>query len=56
MALKRLEGCRTLAVGTKAIINLGLEDIPVPGEAAFPFPGLFALSQSQDEAGTYSFM
>lgn len=52
VALKRLEGCRTLAVGTKAIINLGLEDIPVPGEAGFPFPGLFSLPQSQDEAGT----
>ncbi|KAG7021226.1 Actin-related protein 2/3 complex subunit 3, partial [Cucurbita argyrosperma subsp. argyrosperma] len=32
VALKRLEGCRTLAVGTKAIINLGLENVPVPGE------------------------
>ncbi|CAN8241004.1 unnamed protein product [Cochlearia groenlandica] len=50
VALKKLEGCRTLAVGTKAIINLGLEDIPVPGEAEFPFPGLFSLPQSQDEA------
>ncbi|CAA0304648.1 unnamed protein product [Arabidopsis thaliana] len=50
VALKRLEGCRTLAVGTKAIINLGLEDIPVPGETGFPFPGLFSLPQSQDEA------
>lgn len=53
VALKRLEGCRTLAVGTKAIINLGLEDIPVPGETGFPFPGLFSLPQSQDEAGIY---
>lgn len=52
VALKRLEGCRTLAVGTKAIINLGLEDIPVPGEAGFPFPGLFSLPSSQEEAGT----
>ncbi|KAM7270715.1 hypothetical protein ACFE04_029929 [Oxalis oulophora] len=50
VALKRLEGCRTLAVGTKAIINLGLEDVPVPGESAFPFPGLFPLPQSQEEA------
>lgn len=53
VALKRLEGCRTLAVGTKAIINLGLEDIPVPGEAGFPFPGLFSLPSSQEEAGMY---
>ncbi|EOA33455.1 hypothetical protein CARUB_v10021035mg [Capsella rubella] len=53
VALKRLEGCRTLAVGTKAIINLGLEDIPVPGETGFPFPGLFSLPQSQDEADLF---
>ena len=51
IALKRLEGCRTLAVGTKAIINLGLEKVPVPGEPGFPFPGLFTLPQSQEEAG-----
>lgn len=51
MALKRLEGCRTLAEGTKAIINLGLENVPVPGESGFPFPGLFPLPQSQKEAG-----
>ncbi|CAL9160292.1 unnamed protein product [Musa hybrid cultivar] len=50
VALKRLEGCRTLAVGTKAIINLGLEKVPVPGEPGFPFPGLFSVPQSQDEA------
>ncbi|KAK1616338.1 hypothetical protein QYE76_021855 [Lolium multiflorum] len=50
IALKRLEGCRTLAVGTKAIINLGLEKVPVPGEPTFPFPGLFTLPQSQEEA------
>ncbi|AQK70315.1 Actin-related protein 2/3 complex subunit 3 [Zea mays] len=50
IALKRLEGCRTLAVGTKAIINLGLEKVPVPGEPGFPFPGLFTLPQSQEEA------
>ncbi|QCD80597.1 actin related protein 2/3 complex [Vigna unguiculata] len=50
IALKRLEGCRTLAEGTKAIINLGLEKVPVPGESGFPFPGLFPLPQSQDEA------
>ncbi|KAL3535918.1 hypothetical protein ACH5RR_004379 [Cinchona calisaya] len=50
VALKRLEGCRTLAEGTKAIINLGLEQVPVPGEPCFPFPGLFTLPQSQKEA------
>ncbi|CAN6243697.1 unnamed protein product, partial [Urochloa humidicola] len=50
VALKRLEGCRTLAVGTKAIINLGLEKVPVPGEPGFPFPGLFTLPLSQEEA------
>ncbi|XP_020250065.1 actin-related protein 2/3 complex subunit 3 [Asparagus officinalis] len=50
VALKRLEGCRTLAVGTKAIITLGLENIPVPGETGFPFPGLFSLPQSEEEA------
>ncbi|XP_013606120.1 actin-related protein 2/3 complex subunit 3 isoform X3 [Brassica napus] len=51
VALKRLEGCRTLAVGTKAIINLGLEDIPVPGETGFPFPDLFRnyLKQVREE-------
>jgi len=51
IALKRLEGCRTIAVGTKAIINLGLEKVPVPGEPGFPFPGLFTLPVSQEEAG-----
>ncbi|CDP04697.1 unnamed protein product [Coffea canephora] len=50
VALKKLEGCRTLAEGTKAIINLGLEKVPVPGESGFPFPGLFTLPQSQKEA------
>ncbi|KAJ8629403.1 hypothetical protein MRB53_022726 [Persea americana] len=50
VALKRLEGCRTLAEGTKAIINLGLEKVPVPGEAGFPFAGLFAVPQSRQEA------
>ncbi|KAK9125083.1 hypothetical protein Scep_013929 [Stephania cephalantha] len=50
VALKRLEGCRTLAGGTKAIINLGLENVPIPGEAGFPFAGLFSLPQSKKEA------
>ncbi|KAL6210002.1 hypothetical protein ACLB2K_020940 [Fragaria x ananassa] len=35
VALKRLEGCRTLAEGTKTIINLGLEKVHVPGEPGF---------------------
>lgn len=51
VALKRLEGCRTLAEGTKAVINLGLEDVPIPGEPTFPFPGLFPLPGSQQEGG-----
>ncbi|XP_027770312.1 uncharacterized mitochondrial protein AtMg00810-like isoform X2 [Solanum pennellii] len=50
LALKRLEGCRTLAEGKKSIINLGLEKIVIPGEAGFPFPGLFASPKSQQEA------
>lgn len=50
IALKRLEGCRTLAEGTKAIINLGLEEVPVPGESGFPFPGLFTPPKSNQEA------
>ncbi|XP_011078530.1 actin-related protein 2/3 complex subunit 3-like [Sesamum indicum] len=50
IALKRVEGCRTLAEGTKAITNLELEKVPVPGENGFPFPGLFAHPQSQKEA------
>ncbi|KAK6796313.1 hypothetical protein RDI58_004014 [Solanum bulbocastanum] len=54
LALKRLEGCRTLAEGKKSIINLGLEKIVIPGEAGFPFPGLFASPQSQQEAGKFS--
>ncbi|CAH9107080.1 unnamed protein product [Cuscuta europaea] len=53
VALKRLEGCRTSAEGTKAIINLGLEKVPVPGEAGFPFPGLFSSPQSHKEARKY---
>lgn len=50
VALKRLEGCRTLAEGTKAIINLGLEEVPVPGESGFPFPGLFTPPKGHQEA------
>nr|GMD41240.1 Actin-related protein 2/3 complex subunit 3 [Ipomoea batatas] len=51
VALKRLEDCRTLAEGTKAIINLGNENVPVPGEKGFPFPWLFSSTKSQKEAG-----
>ncbi|XP_058733937.1 actin-related protein 2/3 complex subunit 3-like [Vicia villosa] len=51
VALKRLEGCRTLAEGTKAVINLGLENVPVPGEPGFHFPGLFVIPPSNKEAG-----
>ncbi|XP_042974878.1 actin-related protein 2/3 complex subunit 3-like, partial [Carya illinoinensis] len=50
VALNRLEGCRTLAEGTKAIINLGLEKVQVPEESGFPFPGLFPLAQYQQES------
>ncbi|KAL5665195.1 hypothetical protein ACJX0J_025303 [Zea mays] len=32
-----LEGCQTLAVGTKAIINLGLEKVPSQEEAGIHF-------------------
>lgn len=52
VALKRLEGCRTLTEGTKAIKNLSLEDVYVPGEPAFPFSGIFPLPGSKKEAGT----
>lgn len=53
VALKRLEDCRTLAEGTKAIINLGNENVPVPGEKGFPFPWLFSSTKSQKEAGKW---
>ncbi|KAL6134260.1 hypothetical protein ACLB2K_066492 [Fragaria x ananassa] len=56
VALKRLEGSRTLAEGTKAIINLGLEKVHVPGEPGFPLPSLFTLPQSDKEAGEVSFL
>lgn len=51
MALKRIDGCRTLAEGSKAITNLGLEEVTVPGESGFPFPGLFLLPKAREEAG-----
>ncbi|KVI01330.1 ARP2/3 complex, 21kDa subunit (p21-Arc) [Cynara cardunculus var. scolymus] len=33
LALKRLEGCRTVTEGTNAIKNLGFEHVHVPGES-----------------------
>ncbi|MED6113305.1 Actin- protein 2/3 complex subunit 3 [Stylosanthes scabra] len=51
VALKRLEGCRTLAEGTKDIIILGFEKVPIPGESGFPFPSLLPLPQSHEQAG-----
>ncbi|MBA0593939.1 hypothetical protein Gorai_010865, partial [Gossypium raimondii] len=51
LSLKKLEGCRTLAEGSKAILNLGVENVTIPGESGFPFTGLFSLPQSQQEAG-----
>lgn len=50
MALKRIENCRTEAEGTKAIINLGLERFPIPGEPGFALGGLFTPPKSQHEA------
>lgn len=49
MALKRVENCRTEAEGTKAIITLGLEEFPIPGEPGFPLAGLFTPPLSQEE-------
>eukprot|EP00250_Pteridium_aquilinum_P034150 c7143_g1_i1 orf=226-750(+) len=49
MALKRVENCRTEAEGTKAIITLGLERFPIPGEPGFPLGGLFTPPVSQQE-------
>jgi actin related protein 2/3 complex subunit 3 len=49
MALKRIEACKTEADGVKAIITLGLEKFPIPGEPGFPLGGLFTAAQSKDE-------
>ncbi|XP_071908632.1 actin-related protein 2/3 complex subunit 3-like isoform X2 [Coffea arabica] len=35
---RKARGCRTLAEGTKAIINLSLEQVSVPGGSGFPLP------------------
>lgn len=51
MALKRIEACKTEADGVKAIINLGLEKFPLPGEPGFPLGGLFTAPQTKDEGG-----
>lgn len=52
MALKRIEACKTEADGVKAIINLGLEKFPLPGEPGFPLGGLFTASLTKDEGGS----
>ncbi|XP_024371343.1 actin-related protein 2/3 complex subunit 3 [Physcomitrium patens] len=49
MALKRIEACKTEADGVKAIINLGLEKFPIPGEPGFPLGGLFTAPQTREE-------
>jgi actin related protein 2/3 complex subunit 3 len=38
----------------KAIINLGLEKFPIPGEPGFPLGGLFTAPQTKDEGGRQS--
>ncbi|KAG6553857.1 hypothetical protein Mapa_004774 [Marchantia paleacea] len=50
MALKRIEACKTEADGIKAIISLGLEKFPIPGEGGFPLGGLLTPPQSREEA------
>lgn len=49
MVLKRLESCKTEADGVKAIISLGLEKFPIPGESGFPLGGLFTAPKTKDE-------
>jgi len=51
LALKRLEGCRTVTEGTYAIKNLNLEHVHVPGESGFPFHGIFPRPTAKKEAG-----
>ncbi|KAJ9551029.1 hypothetical protein OSB04_015074 [Centaurea solstitialis] len=50
LALKRLEGCRTVTEGTNAIKNLNLEHVYVPGESGFPFHGIFPRPGAKKEA------
>lgn len=52
MALKRIEACKTEADGVKAIINLGLEKFPIPGEPGFPLGGLFIAPKTKEEGGS----
>ncbi|KAH7429045.1 hypothetical protein KP509_09G028300 [Ceratopteris richardii] len=49
MTLKRVENCKTEAEGTKAVITLGLEEFPIPGEPGFSLGGLFTAPSSQEE-------
>ncbi|KAL2652183.1 hypothetical protein R1flu_020311 [Riccia fluitans] len=53
MALKRIEACKTEADGIKAIISLGLEKFPIPGEGGFPLGGLLSPPQSREEADLF---
>eukprot|EP00897_Mesotaenium_endlicherianum_P000959 jgi/Mesen1/10864/ME000093S10380 len=53
MALKKIETCKTEAEGIKALINLGLESFPIPGEPGFPLGGLLSAPQSKEEADTF---
>lgn len=55
MALKRIEACKTEADGVKAIISLGLEKFPLPGEPGFPLSGLFTSPKTKEEGGRLFF-
>lgn len=50
MALRRIEACGSEAEGIKALINLGLERFPIPGEPGFPLGGLLDAPQTKMEA------
>lgn len=50
MALKKIEVCKTEADGIKALINLGLERFPIPGELGFPLGGLLSTPETKEEA------
>ena len=51
MALRRLAGCSSEAEAIKMLINLGLEDFPLPGDPAFPLSGLLPPPADDKEAG-----
>ncbi|KAI3691418.1 hypothetical protein L2E82_49777 [Cichorium intybus] len=51
----RLEGCKIVTEGTKAIKNLCLEDVYIPRKPGFPFSGNFPLPESRKEAGMMGF-